>query len=262
MRFALAAIIALSCCPAWAGATPWQELAPDVRARLVSTDTLSDGRTAVGLELQMPAGTKTYWRVPGETGIPARLDFSASDGITGHVVHWPLPTREKVRGYMDYVYHGTLVLPVQLAVGGDTARVDLDVTLGVCSDICIPASARFQLTLDFSRPDRAQAIRINQALAAVPLAWTGEPAPIGAVRYEPTIGLWLEIDDSRVDLATLIADAGPEGPLFGAPQKSRDAGIVLFPLVGTMKKEGFAGSSVTITFTTSDGPFEAVRQVQ
>ena len=68
-------ILALAAAPACAGATAWQELAPGVKLRLVASDTLSaDGTTLAALELDMPAGTKTYWRVPGESGIPTELD--------------------------------------------------------------------------------------------------------------------------------------------------------------------------------------------
>ena len=42
-----------------------------------------------GLQLDMPANTKTYWRVPGETGIPSEFDFSASVGLTSGTIDWP-----------------------------------------------------------------------------------------------------------------------------------------------------------------------------
>jgi DsbC/DsbD-like thiol-disulfide interchange protein len=153
MRLASAAALCLLFAPpALAAATDWQEMAPGMRARMISADTLSDGKTLVGIELDMPQGTKTYWRVPGETGLPASLDLSRSAGIAGHALFWPMPERERVGGYLDYVYRGHVVLPLSVTLAGP-ALLAADVTLGVCSDICVPASATFTLPLAFEKPD-------------------------------------------------------------------------------------------------------------
>src|SRR6476660_63422 len=81
--------------PAIAAETPWQEIAPGVKLRLISNDTLrADGTTLAGLELDMPQSMKTYWRVPGEAGIPTELDFSGSSGVAGDQMLWPYPRIE------------------------------------------------------------------------------------------------------------------------------------------------------------------------
>ena len=59
----------------------------------------------------MPQNTKTYWRIPGETGIPTELDFTGSTGIAASTILWPYPTVDHVQGYLDYVYYGPTVLP-------------------------------------------------------------------------------------------------------------------------------------------------------
>src|SRR4051794_13151584 len=99
--------------PVQAGETAWQEVAPGVNLRLISSGQIKpDGTTLVGLELDMPETNKTYWRVPGETGLPTELDFSGSTGVHGHKILWPYPTRHETADYLDYVYFGPVVLPV------------------------------------------------------------------------------------------------------------------------------------------------------
>jgi hypothetical protein len=99
-------------------------------------------------------------------------------------------------------------------------------------------------------------------MAAVPAAWQDGPAPVGRALAAPQGGVWLAIEPGRLDGQSLIADAGPHGPLFGAPQKSPDAALVHFPVIGGKGKEGLVGKSLTITFTTPAGAFEVVRQVE
>ena len=90
MRIPALLLIASFSVPAVAGETPWQELAPGAKARLISSDVLkADGTTMVGLELDMPTTLNTYWRVPGETGIPTQFDFGGSSGVAGHETLWP-----------------------------------------------------------------------------------------------------------------------------------------------------------------------------
>ncbi|MEO7223531.1 MAG: protein-disulfide reductase DsbD domain-containing protein, partial [Devosia sp.] len=125
--------------PAFAAATLWQEIAPGVKARLISSDTMVDGMSLAGLEIDMPEKTNIYWRIPGETGIPTEFDFATSSGLANPTVHWPHPEIDRSRGYMDYAYYGPVVLPFEFEAEEGGAILDVAVTLGVCSDICVPA---------------------------------------------------------------------------------------------------------------------------
>lgn len=261
MRFTiLTSLLALVATPAFAAATDWQEVAPGARVRVISSDVLStDGTTLAGLEIDMPMNTKTYWRVPGETGIPTTLDVSASTGITAHEILWPYPIIDTTGGYVDYVYYGPTVLPLRLTVDGD-AKLELSVVMGICSDMCVPAQAEFSLLLSFDKPDAGQGVRLAQALANVPLP----PAEgvIGDVGFDVASAmLWVTLDSPDVDPASVIAAPGDSGLLFGAPQKGPDNGLVLLPLLGGSGENGLVGQPVQITFMTPMGPYEVAREV-
>lgn len=264
MRIAVAFLtLAATCLPVAAGETPWQEVAPGVRLRLISDDVVKPDRsTMVALEIDMPSSTNTYWRVPGETGIPTQFDFAGSREVSAHEVLWPYPRIETQSGYVDYVYRGPTVLPVQVQLGGEAAEVAVSVMLGICNEICVPAQAAFSLPLDFARPDRAQGLRIAQAVALTPLPWQEPGDPVTSVGFDAARqALAVRFDAARVDPASLIADGSAAGQLFGAPQKSPEADLVLLPLLGGDAGSDVEGKPVLLTFMTDTGPFSVERRI-
>lgn len=266
MRISIALLISacLACLPAQAGETAWQEIAPGVAVRLISAGAPdASGKALFALEIDMPEDTKTYWRVPGETGLPLELDFAGSRGVTLAGQHWPLPLREKVAGYLDYVYYGHTVLPLELAIAGEDALVDIEATLGVCSDICVPAQARLTLPLAEMVPDSANALRIDQALADVPIAWDGTAQPIGTATLLLDAGaIAVEIDPSLVDPSSLIAATDLDGPLFGAPQKSPQDNLVLLPILGKTDNSALEGMEVEFSFMSPMGAYQVSRTLE
>ncbi len=266
MRFVslLPLCLALVATCAQAGETAWQELAPGVTVRLISTGTTSpDGKAFFALEIDMPADTKTYWRVPGETGFPTELDFSGSTGITKHENQWPLPTRQVTDGLIDYVYLGHTILPIALDVRDPGGTVKVQATLGICSEICIPAQAQMTLPLTDAEPDAGNALRIQQAMAGVPIAWDTGPEPAGAVRLaEDGAGILVEIDSDVVDPDSLIVAGDLDDPLFGAPQKSPQPDLVLLPIMGKTDNSALEGMEVELSFMTPMGAYEVSRTIE
>lgn len=257
MRASFLLALILLTLPAAAAETAWQDIAPDVRLRLVSSDELRpDGTTMVALELDMPEDTKTYWRVPGESGIPTQIDTAGSHGVSGHEMLWPYPVIEVAGGLTDFVYRGPTVLPFELKLDGERADLSVSVMMGVCSDICVPAMASFSLPLDFVKPDRGQRLRIAQAVALTPKPWPDAQPPFGPVTWDNAAeAISVAIADPRVDPLSLIADASAAGQLFGAPQKSPDGSAVLLPLLGGADQAAREGMPVSLTFMTEMGPF-------
>ncbi|WP_052726205.1 protein-disulfide reductase DsbD domain-containing protein [Devosia epidermidihirudinis] len=264
MRLSILAISTLSLVvPAFAGETPWQEVAPGVNLRLVSTGQINaDGTALIGLELDMPENTKTYWRVPGDTGLPTELDFAGSTGVLDHEILWPYPTRYEADGYLDYVYLGPTMLPIELKLAAGANNIEVSAVLGVCSDICVPAQAHFSLPVDGDEADMPNGLRIKQAAAEVPIEWDGKSQPFDTIEYRADDDmLAVHIADPDVDPASLIAATDTGEPLFGAPQKSPEPNLVLIPILGKSRDHGLETRSVQITFMTSMGPYEVSRSI-
>ncbi len=254
----------LACLPIQAGETAWQDIAPGVAVRLISAGAPdASGKALFALEIDMPEDTKTYWRVPGETGLPLELDFSGSKGVTLAGQHWPFPQREDVAGYLDYVYYGHTVLPLELAISEKNALIDIEATLGICSDICVPAQARLTLPFAEKATDSANALRIDQALADVPIAWDGATQPIGAATVLPdTSAIAVEIDPNLLDPSSLIASTDLDGPLFGAPQKSPQDNLVLLPILGKSDNSALDGVEVEFSFMSPRGAYQVSRTLE
>lgn len=257
------ATLALITGSALGGETPWQEIAPDVEMRLISTGKIKpDGTTLIALEINMPENTKTYWRVPGDTGFPAELDFSDSDGVGGNTIHWPFPKRDQTADYLDYVYYGPTVLPVELELTADAPELKLQAVLGVCSDICIPAQASFSMPLRDGKPDSANALRIKQALALAPIEWPQDEPSFGEITYDPASAqLRIPIVSPAVELDSLIVTAPNGMPPLGTPQKSPERNLVVVPVLSGADEISMDGQIVQLTFMTSEGSFEITRPI-
>ncbi len=246
--------------PAQAIETDWVGVAPDVSVRMISSDRVSeDGAVWMGLEVDMPASTKTYWRIPGESGIPLTIDTAGSQGIRELEVAWPYPRRETAGGYLDHAFYGHVVIPFQVWVKGDSPQLVADVMMGVCSDICVPVNARFELTPDLDAPDSASGLRIRQALATVPLPHDGEGL-LGDAAFDPQDGtITVALDDPQFDPASMIAEIAGSNLLFGEPETASDGTSLSFPLLGRVDVEGITDPQARFTFDTPDGPFEILR---
>lgn len=136
----LAAALALAAAPALADPPS----AADARAAGAPTVALldgwrqADGSRVAGIAIGLPAGSHTYWRVPGEAGIPPSFDWSASENLQAVRYEWPRPEIIDSYGLRSFGYVGSLVLPVLLTPRDPAAPIalSLSLTFGVCDDIC------------------------------------------------------------------------------------------------------------------------------
>jgi DsbC/DsbD-like thiol-disulfide interchange protein len=130
----------------------------------------ADGARISAIEIRLATGWHTYWRAPGATGFPPQFDWSRSENLAEVAYDWPRPQVFVAYGAKTIGYKDALVLPVRLTPLRADAPLDvsLDIFLGVCREICIPAQAHLALRI---RPDAAPEGRakIEAALAKRPL---------------------------------------------------------------------------------------------
>ncbi len=108
----------------------------------------ADGTHVAGLQITLAPGWKTYWRAPGDAGIPPQIDFAASNNVGSARFIWPVPEVFDQSGMRSIGYTDGVVVPVELtpnAQGEMTLTGMLDI--GVCEEICIPVRLPFDLTL-------------------------------------------------------------------------------------------------------------------
>ena len=167
----IAAILLPGQPPAWAqDASPWNQEA-HAAARLIAGATVKTaGATAVraGIEIRLDPGWKTYWRDPGDSGVPPTLDFSGSQNVKSVTVLWPAPERfADGAGGNSIGYFGHIILPLRVAPEDAATQPSLHVKFGyaICGNLCVPAQADLQLGLS---GDGAEEIAIEKAELRVP----------------------------------------------------------------------------------------------
>ncbi|MGB8432082.1 MAG: protein-disulfide reductase DsbD domain-containing protein [Pseudolabrys sp.] len=151
-----------------AGESPWSE---DVRSavRLVSgANNNGDAHLRAGIEIKMQPGWKTYWRYPGDSGVPPHFDFSGSENLKTATVLYPAPhlfTDETGQslGYKDRIIFPLVISPQQ---PGKPVRLRLKADYAVCEKLCVPAEGRAELTL--TPGDSSQDSALAAAEARVP----------------------------------------------------------------------------------------------
>jgi DsbC/DsbD-like thiol-disulfide interchange protein len=139
---------------------------------------LANGNHMAGLHIALAPGWKTYWRAPGEGGVPTILTLTEAQGVSGLSIHWPSPEVFLINGMRSIGYHDNVILPVEFALSenGEIAIAG-QIEMGVCLDVCIP------ITLDLSAsllPVTARVPEIGQALSDRPL--TAQEAGAGRAR--------------------------------------------------------------------------------
>jgi DsbC/DsbD-like thiol-disulfide interchange protein len=152
---------------------------PQVRAELVAhaPEGVAPGKPLwLGLKIEHQRDWHTYWKNPGDSGLPTKLNFTLPDGMLAGPVQWPTPSRLPTGPLMNYGYADTLLLPVAVTVPAGFMAESLDIRLQaewlVCKDVCIPESGEFSLRLPAQAASAAHAALFASAQAAVP-----QPAP-------------------------------------------------------------------------------------
>ncbi len=151
-------------------ASPWVG-STNSKVRLVSGTVDVDGAPTVvaGVQLRMDPGWKTYWRNPGDSGVPPSFDWSGSKNLKHAEVLYPAPHRVADANGTAIGYDDEVVFPVKLTPeqAGEPIELKLAFAYGLCKDLCIPNDVSLGLALP---PDegKGDAMLLESFLARVP----------------------------------------------------------------------------------------------
>ena len=150
---------------------------PQVRAELWvhAPHGLVSGQSAwLGLSLQHQPEWHTYWKNPGDSGLPTQLEWALPPGLTTGPVAWPLPRKLPVADMTNYGFEGQALLVVPLTVGpqfnagASSVDVQLKASWLVCRQECIPQEAQLRTTLAPRSSQAAHAQAFEAVLKAQP----------------------------------------------------------------------------------------------
>ncbi len=222
-------------------------------------------RIPLGLRITLPEGWKTYWRSPGDAGLPARIDWSGSTNLADAEIRWPIPERFSLFGLETFGYEREVVLPIvaRSVKPGDALKLDGNVDYLVCKEICVPITTALKLELPAgpARPSEAAHL-IDRFNVRVPSSATAaglsiEEAIAAGTAKSPRLIVTARSDTPFVRPDLLVE--GPPGLAFGKPRmEPRDGGRVLrFVVPTTLGPEmALAGSALTLTVTDGDRAIE------
>ena len=216
-----------------------------------------------GVAFQLQPGWKTYWRTPGDSGVPPRFDFSKSENIEAVTVLWPAPLKfDDGAGGHSMGYHDQIVLPMRIVPKNADKPVTLraDINYAVCEKICIPvqASAELPFTSVASTEDSA----LFAALDTVPKpANIGDPNPltIRDVKREKSAVLVDVVSPGDRDVGLFVEGPTPDWGLpvpklleHGPPGVKRFA----FDLDGVPPGVSPEGAALKLTLVGGDRSYE------
>ncbi|MBQ0805672.1 MAG: hypothetical protein KBT65_12530 [Sulfitobacter sp.] len=136
-----------------------------IKGEILQGWVLPDGNRVAAIRMTMAPGWKTYWRAPGDMGIPPQFDWNGSQNLSGVAVEWPAPTVFREKNLTTIGYKDQVVLPLVISVPKKGAAVHLKTTIdmGVCSDICVPAQLHLDGIIDTDATRAVPAIAASLA---------------------------------------------------------------------------------------------------
>jgi DsbC/DsbD-like thiol-disulfide interchange protein len=173
-----------------------------------------DGKAwTTGIRIEMDEGWKTYWRMPGEAGIPP--DFTWKSSVPANIeVLYPVPGRLADASGEAVGYQHEVIFPAIVNAGAaNEVTLDLSMFFAVCRDICIPAQAEASVILGGAVSDPQGAVRVEEALERVPRPGNIVTAATVAVEDgKPVLQLKLDdvVDDIFVETTLAAYFRAPE----------------------------------------------------
>ncbi|MEM6596044.1 MAG: protein-disulfide reductase DsbD domain-containing protein [Pseudomonadota bacterium] len=132
----------------------------------------TDGSHVAGLKVELAPGWKTYWRAPGDGGLPTLVSWAGSRNIADANIVWPRPRVFRQMGMRSIGYDTQVVLPLRFVpeTSGDI-QAKLHLRMGVCKDVCLPVELKLATTL---------ARGAQQGVAQIKAALSDRPARVDA----------------------------------------------------------------------------------
>lgn len=208
-------------------------------------DAYVGGGWMTGVRITLDEGWKTYWRMPGEAGMPPQFKWMSSVPAAFDV-RYPLPSRYEDASGETVGYKHEVIFPVFVKADGATAvDVNLDLFFAVCRDICIPADARAAIRLGTATSDAAGSRDVDRWNAMVPQE--GTPVTSAEVvtdggRNVLKLVFGEPADDVFVESAT--------SAYFGRPAFADDRRTATIPVENVKDAARLQGAALTVTVSS------------
>ena len=224
--------------------SPWVS-STESKVRLVSGAVELDGkpRLLAGVQLRMDGGWKTYWRNPGDSGVPPSFDFTGSKNLKLAAVLYPAPHRFADAAGTAIGYDDEVVFPVRVTPEreGEPIELKLALSYGLCKTLCIPNDVNLGLQLPADAASHSgDAPLLEASLARVPKASTPNALPLIKAVIANLDGPQSEL---LVDALFALDATGTD--LF------IDAGEIFVPVPKPLGPQAFGKQRFAVTFASA-----------
>lgn len=217
-------------------ASPWTEDSYSAIRLIAGTNRQGAAPLRAGIEIKLAPGWKTYWRYPGDSGVPPRFDFSGSDNLARAKVSYPAPHLFSDETGNSLGYKDRVTFPVQVTPKepGRPVTLHLKLDYAVCEKLCMPAEAKADLVV--APGESAQDATLAAAEALVPKKVGAAQAGLTARRVNNAAKPLVMIDlkaAAGAPVAVFVEGPTPDWalpipkPAPGAPQGHRQFGFEL-----------------------------------
>ncbi len=249
----------LACGQAQASSSNWFEM-EGARIRLVTAGVPdAEGRLKGVLDIELKPGWKTYWRDPGDAGVPPTIDALSNPNIVSARLDFPAPQWHDEGDFKWAGYDYPIALPVTFTLKdpAGSAAIDADVFLGVCETICVPVQAKLALDPGSDPDNPDDTATVEKAFAAVPPAATAEFGLKLTEKSGEAKAMLEAVFPGNSENADLFI-AGEDGYVFAKPVKEERDGKTFFSLEVTRPDEKPAGTGLHYTLVTDTGAVNGV----
>jgi DsbC/DsbD-like thiol-disulfide interchange protein len=224
-----------------------------------------------GIEIRLAPGWHTYWRYPGDAGVPPRFDFAGSQNVKAVDVHWPVPQRLPEEAVTVIGYTGNVILPLTIVPENRAKPVMLRLKLdyAVCEKLCIPAEGKAELMLGGGPSSQDAALLTAEARVPKKVALgEGSTLAITSVRREdggtrPRVVV--DVAAPAGEAVALFAEGPtPEWALpVPAPVAGAGAGMqrFAFELDGAPPGQGYDRIPITLTASAGNSAIEVATRL-
>ncbi|MGA2125186.1 MAG: protein-disulfide reductase DsbD domain-containing protein [Xanthobacteraceae bacterium] len=269
----LALVLTLTSPVRAADASAW-DVQPHAAVRLIAgtASAKADDTLRAGIEMTLDRGWKTYWRYPGDAGVPPRFGFGRSDNVEAVAISWPAP-----HGFSDdgsgvsIGYSGRVIFPLRVTPK-DRAKpvvLRLDVEFAICEKLCVPAEGAAEIALDGAASSHEAALTASEARvprrrsigdtaplavrAVMRQAGSGPPRVLVDVAVPAGVPVELFAEGPTADWALPVP-----APVAGGPAGSRRFSLDLDGLPPGATAEG---ATVTLTVVSPDDAIEVTTRL-
>ncbi|MDO1581324.1 protein-disulfide reductase DsbD domain-containing protein [Rhizobium oryzicola] len=200
------------------------------RMRIIALAPEADGTVRGALQIEPKAGWMTYWKEPGQAGIPPQVTFAPASGVRLTEMRFPVPKVFDEDGVRDIGYDHAVTLPFTLKA--EPGKVPLQLTaaafVGLCRNICIPFQAEFRLPISTPDPSSEEEARLLQAASqTLPEAPSTDFTVADHALSDDRKLLKLSLKLPAGQTGAQIYVVGPQGHVLVERQKAEQKGDLL-----------------------------------